>query len=139
LRLDDDGIDAGVHECGGLLEKGVTDLGLGELAVRFHEPPEWADVADDVPRPAAERLPRNSGPGLVDLPHVGRVPVAVEHDARSAEGVGQDAVGTSLRVTLLDREDPFGMREVPCFAALPLLQPGEHELRAHGAVADEGM
>ena len=38
-------------------------------------------------------------------------------------------------VAALDGEHAFGMGEVPCFAAVALFQAGEHELRAHGAVA----
>jgi hypothetical protein len=29
------------------------------------------------------------------------------------------------------------MREVPRLAAVALFQPGEHELRSHGAIGDE--
>ena len=65
------------------------------------------------------------------------VPVAVEHEARAAEGVGQDAVGAGLDVAALDGEHALRMGEIPLLAAVALLQAGEHQLRAHRAVADE--
>jgi hypothetical protein len=37
----------------------------------------------------------------------------------------------------LNRENAFGMSHVPHFTAIPLLEAGEHELRAHRTIADE--
>ena len=63
--------------------------------------------------------------------------MAVEHDAAAAEGVGEEAVGAGLGVSALDGEHPLGMREVPRLAAVALFEPGEHQLRAHRAVAEQ--
>ena len=55
----------------------------------------------------------------------------------AAERVGQDAVRARLGVAALDGQHPLGMRQVPRLAAVSLLEPGDHELRAHGAVAEQ--
>ena len=56
LRLDDDGVRAGVDQRLRLLTERLAHLLLGELAVRLHQPAERPDVADHVPVAAAERL-----------------------------------------------------------------------------------
>ena len=76
-------------------------------------------------------------PAAIDLDRVVALAVAVEHQARAAEGVGEDAVGSRLGVAALDGEHALGMRQVPLLAAVALFEPGEHQLRAHGAVADK--
>ena len=86
---------------------------------------------------AAERLARDLDAGLVDRGDVVGMAVAVEHDARSAERVGEDAVGPGLGVAALDRQHALGVRQVPRLAAVALLEPGDHELRAHRAVAEQ--
>ena len=42
-----------------------------------------------------------------------------------------------LGVAALDAEHALGVREVPLLAAVALLEPGDHELRAHRAVAEQ--
>jgi hypothetical protein len=63
--------------------------------------------------------------------------VAAQHQATAAKGVRDDAIGARVRVALLDGEDALGMSQIPEFAAVALLKAGQHELRAHGAVAHE--
>ena len=48
--------------------------------------------------------------------------MAVEHDARSAEGVGDDALRAGLRIAALDGQHPLRMREIPGLAAVALFQ-----------------
>ena len=62
LRLDDDGVGAGVDQGPGLLVERLAHLRLGEVAVRLHQPAERPDVADDVAVAAAERLARDRRP-----------------------------------------------------------------------------
>ena len=90
LRLDDDGVGAGIDQGLGLLGEGVAHLLLGEVAEGFHEPAERADVADDVAVAAdgAKRLAGNLDRGAVDGDDVVGVAVAVEHDPAAAERVG---------------------------------------------------
>ena len=57
LRLDDDGVGAGIDQRLGLLVERVAHLGLGEIAVRLHQSAERTDVADDVAG-LARRTPR---------------------------------------------------------------------------------
>ena len=56
---------------------------------------------------------------------------------RPAERVGDDAVGARFGVAALDRQHALGVSQVPGLAAVPLLEPGDHQLRAHGAVAEQ--
>ena len=137
LRLDDDRVGAAVDEGLGLLVERVAHLRLGEVAVGLHQAAERADVAEHVAGLAAERLARDRDRGLVHLGDVAGVAVAVQHDPRPAEGVGDDAVRARLGVAALDAEHLVGVRQVPGLAAAALFEAGQHELRAHGAVADQ--
>ena len=85
----------------------------------------------------AERLADDLDGGPIDLDDLVGVAVPVEHDARAAERVGENAIGAGLGVAALDRQHPLRVRQVPCLAAVALLKPGEHELRAHRAVAEQ--
>ena len=76
--------------------------------------------------------------GLVDFDDLIAATMAIEHDPRAAKGVGDDAVGAGLGIAPLDREHALGMREIPGFAAVALLEAGEHQLSAHRAVAEQG-
>ena len=87
---------------------------------------------------SAEGLADNFHGGPIDFNDVFGVAVAVEHDARAAEGVGQNAVRAGFGIAALDAQHLFGMRQVPLFAAVALFQAGEHQLGAHGAVAEQG-
>src|SRR5436189_65959 len=84
----------------------------------------------------AERLPGDLDSGAIDRPDVAGLAVAIEHDGGPAERVRDQAVGSRLDVPALDGEHPLRMRQIPGFAAVALLEPGQHQLRAHGAVAD---
>ncbi len=137
LRFDDDGIYAGIDEGFGLLCESGTHLGFGEISVRLHQAAEGSDVADDKADAIAEGLTGDFDGGLVDLDDLVGIAVAVEHDAASAEGVGENAIGSGVGVAALDGEDFFGMGEIPFLAAVSLEEAGEHELGAHRAVADE--
>ena len=48
-----------------------------------------------------------------------------------------EAIGSGLDVTPLDLQHAVGMGQIPHFAAAALFEAGQHELRAHRAVADE--
>ena len=89
------------------------------------------------PSPAVEGLARDLDRGPVDGHGLIGVRMAVEHDARAAERVGEDAIRAGLGVAPLNGQDPLGVGEVPLLAAVALLQAGEHQLRAHGAIAEE--
>ncbi len=121
----------------GLLGERPPDLVLGEVAVRLHQPAERPDVAEHPAFPAAERGARDLDAGPVDRGDVVGMPVAIEHDARAAERVGDDAVRAGLGVAPLDRQHALGVGQVPGLAAIALLEPGDHELRAHRAVAEQ--
>ncbi len=138
LRFDDDGVGAGIHQRLRLLVEGVAHLRFGEIAVGLHQPAERADIADRrSPSPAAEGLARDCHAGAIDLRGIAGVAVAVEHDARAAEGVGEDAVRPGLGVAPLNGQHALGMGEVPGLAAVALLQAGQHQLRAHGSIAQQ--
>jgi len=66
-----------------------------------------------------------------------RMPMAIEHDPRSTEGVRDDAIGARVGIATLDLEHLLRLREIPGLAAVALLEPREHQLRTHGAVAEE--
>ena len=62
LRFDDDRIGAGVDQRAGLLLERFADLLFREIAVRFHQPAERADVAEDVALAIAEGFADDVGP-----------------------------------------------------------------------------
>jgi hypothetical protein len=64
--------------------------------------------------------------------------MASEHDARAAKGIGDEAIRAGLHITSLNGEHSLRMYEIPCLAALALFQSGEHELCAHGPIAEQG-
>jgi hypothetical protein len=137
LRLDDDGVGAGIHQRFRLLGEGGAHVVFGEVAVRLHKAAERTDIADDVAGAAVERLAGDLDSGAVDGDGLIAVAVAVQHEARSAEGVGEEAVGPGFGIPALDGEDTLGMGEVPFLAAVSLFEAGEHQLRAHGAVGEQ--
>ena len=137
LRFDDDGVGAAIDQRRGLFFEGAANLGFSELAERLEQAAEGADVAEHVAFLVAEGLARDLDAGLVDFDDVVRFAMAGEHDARSAKGVGDDAIRAGLDVAALDGEHSLGMRQIPGLAAIALLQAGEHELRAHRAVAEQ--
>jgi hypothetical protein len=61
--------------------------------------------------------------------------MAVEHNARTAEGVGQDAIRAGLGVAPLDGQHPLGVSQIPRLPATALLEPCQHQLGAHRAIA----
>ena len=132
------GIGAGVDQGFGLLVERVADLGFREIAVGFHQAAEGADVADDVAVLAAERFADDGDGRLIDFDDAIGVAMPVEHDARAAEGVGEDAIGAGVGVAALDGKHLLRMRQVPFLAAVALREAGEHELRAHRPVAQQG-
>src|SRR5581483_8138716 len=98
---------------------------------------ERPDVAEYETFAAAESFARDPGAGGVDGGEILFMSVAAQHEAAAAKRVRDDAVGAGLGVAPLDREHAVGMREIPRFAARALFKAGEHELRAHRAVADQ--
>ena len=126
-----------VHQGFGLFLEGFPHLRRGEIAVGFHQPAERSYVADDVAGPAVEGLPRNLHCGAIDLHRSTGLRMPVEHDSRAAERVGENAIGTGLGIAALDGQHPLRMRQVPGFAAVSLFESGQHQLRAHGSVAEE--
>jgi hypothetical protein len=64
--------------------------------------------------------------------------VTIEHDAAAAEGVREEALGSGLGVSPLNRQHALGVSQVPDFARVPLLEPGDHQLSAHRAVPEQG-
>ena len=63
--------------------------------------------------------------------------MAVPADAAAAKRVGDETIGAGFHVTALDGQNALRVGQVPEFAAGAAFKAGEHELRAHGAVADE--
>ena len=61
----------------------------------------------------------------------------IEHDARAAKRVGQNAIRPRLGIPALNRQNLFGMGEIPLLAAVSLFETGEHQLCPHGSVAKE--
>ena len=137
LRLDDEGVGAGPDQRLGLLGERAPDFVLGEVAVRLHQAAKRPDISEHPPVPAAERRPRDFHARPIDGGDVVGMSVAVEHDARTAERVGDDAVRPRLRVAPLDGQHALGMSQVPRLAAVALLEPGDHQLRAHRSVAEQ--
>src|ERR1019366_3446977 len=97
----------------------------------LHQPAERSDVAKYVSRPAAEGGASNPHRGPVDLDGLAALRMTVEHDARTAKSIGDDAVGTGLDVTPLDGQHSLRVRQVPFLATVALLETGQHQLRAH--------
>lgn len=137
LGFDDDGIGAGLDEGEGLFVVDGLGLVLGHIAVRFEDGAEGAEVAEHAAGAVAEGLAGDADSGLVDGADVVGVAVAGEDSAAAAEGIGDEAIGAGFGVAALDLEDAFRVGEVPVFATAALFEAGEHELGAHGAVADE--
>ena len=137
LGLDDDGVDAACDQRFRLLGEGFLDARARDLAVGLEESAERTDVAEDEAGALAEGVARDSRGGAIDLVHALRLVVALEHDARAAEAVGDEEVGAGLDVRALDGEDLLGSVEVPGLAAAAWREPRLLQLGAHGAVAEE--
>jgi hypothetical protein len=63
--------------------------------------------------------------------------MALERNAAAAKSVADEAICAGFRVTPQDVQHPFWMRQIPMFAATARGQTGEHQLRAHCAVANK--
>jgi hypothetical protein len=100
-------------------------------------PPKGPDIADHVAVARAERAACDLHSGAIDLRNVVTLPMAIQHDARPAEGVGQNAVRPCFRIAPLDRQHALGLRQVPRLSAIALLQARDHQLCAHGAIAQQ--
>lgn len=137
LSFDDDGVDAGIDERGGLLIKRGASIGFGEIAVRFKNCAERADIAEDVTGTFAESFASDANAGLVDGANILVVTVAFEHERAAAEGVGDKTIGAGFDIAALHSENAFGMSEVPEFATIARFKAREHELGAHRAIANE--
>ena len=137
LGFDDDRVDAGGDERTGLLLQCRLRLSGRQFAIGFEDGAERPDIAQNKAGPVAERLAGDAGAGGIDGRQVVLVGVAPEHQAAAAKRVRDQTIGARLDVPPLDREHAFGMGQVPSLAAGALLQAGEHELGAHGAVANQ--
>ena len=139
MCLHDDRIRAPIDERLGLFLKRLRHLLSREITIGLHQPAEGPHVAQHISLPPhiPKRLADDFDGRLVDLCHIIRIAVAIEHDPRTTERVGDDAVRTRLGVSLLDRQHLFRMAEVPLLAAVALLQAREHKLRAHRPIADQ--
>ena len=73
--------------------------------------------------PGRRRLRARSNRGPVDLGDLVGLRMAIEHDARTAERVGDDAIGPGLGVAPLDGQHALRMGQVPCLAAVALFRP----------------
>src|ERR1039458_1453692 len=82
--------------------KSVAHLGLREIAIGFQEAAEGADIADDESIAAVEGVAGDFHAGAVDFGHMVSVGVAVQHNARTAEGVGEEAIRNGPGIAALD-------------------------------------
>jgi hypothetical protein len=137
LRLNDDGVDARFDERGGLLIEGSARIGFQKIAIRLKNCAQRADVAENVTGPFAERLPCDANAGLIDLAQILGVTMTLEHQRAAAKSVRDETISARFDITALDGQNAFWMSHVPHFAAIALLETGEHELGTHRAVADE--
>ena len=137
LRLDHDGVGAGVDQRRRLLAKRVAYRVLRNVAVRLHQPPERPDVADHEARLGTERGARDGHAMGVDLRHPAVERVTLQHDAAGAEGVGEQAVRARLHVAALNRQYRLRVVHVPYLAAAARFQAGLLQLRAHRPVGQQ--
>ena len=116
---------------------GGERVGLRHVAVRFEDGAERAEVAEHIAFTITKRFARDADAGLVDGAQFVRVAVSFQHRGAAAKCVRDDAIRSGVCVTSLDFQHTFGLRQIPVLAATALFEAGEHELRAHRAVANE--
>src|SRR5262249_50048693 len=114
-----------------------ASIGFSEIAIRLKNRAKRADVAENITGPLAERLPRDANSTVVDLAQIFRVTMTLQHERAAAERVRDKAISAGFDITSLDSENALRMSHVPHFAAIALLETGQHELRPHRAIADE--
>ena len=102
------------------------------LARQYHP-----DVAKNKTRAIAKSFACDADASLIDGLEIFGVAVAGQHRAAATESIRDNAIGASIGVTTLNREDAFRMSEIPHFATTALLECGEHKLSAHGTVTNE--
>ena len=138
MSFENDGVHAGFNERASLFFEGALGIGLGKVAIGLQHRTERADVTEDEAIAVVERLAGEPGAGLVKGLQVLVDAMARQHDAVGTEGIGDKAVGAGFDVAFLNGQHTLRVGEIPQFAAGAAFQAGEHELCAHGSVADEG-
>src|SRR6185312_7615069 len=98
---------------------------------------ERAEVAEHKSFATAKRLAPDPRAGLVDFAQLIDVAVAFQHQPAAAERIGDETIRAGVHVFALDVEHAIRVRKIPRLAAIAIREAREHELRAHGAVANE--
>ena len=138
LRFDDDGVRARIHQRRGLFVEGAAHLGFGEIAVGLQQAAKRTDVAEDVAVSAPKAWRAISTPAWLISTTLSALEWRLSMMREPPKVLVRMQSDAGLGIAALDGQHPLRMREVPCLAAVALLQSGQHQLRAHGAVAEQG-
>ena len=101
-------------------------IGLCELETKKSTPATAESAAGDFDAGTVDRIRA-----------IGQA-VAFQIDRRGAESLRDQAVGAGLDVALVDGEDAVRVCEIPVLAATAQLEARSLQLRAHGAIAEQG-
>jgi hypothetical protein len=135
--LDQQRVGAALEQGGSLLAEGDLDLGRVRVAKRLKHAAERTDITEH-PGAIARDIAGQLGGGEVDLPDACAGAVATEHIRGAAKRVCREQVGARGEVVAVHLPDAEGLLKVPQF---PARAGGEAELlqlRAHGAIHQEG-
>ena len=130
-RLDDEVVDAGLSESGGLFQEAGIGVLKAEVAERADEAPRRPHGAGDLGARAGRFLGNPDG-RHIELCHALFEAVVVELEAARAEGICLDDGRAGLDVCFVDVPDDFWMVNVHEFGAAARFQAAGLHPRAKG-------